>query len=351
MGSKIKKLFLFGQVSKYSLEDFERKEMIAFDYYKSYTNYINEHYPFPNGLVFEYVEKFSINGSASYEKNKSVISLNVGTILRIYTLFYNILSNFSIIESLDHLSKDHINIQNIYTYNDESIPYSYNYSYPLNRERIIIAEYMAMFAIKFIINHEAGHHINGHLGYIHSITSLKMIDPIREDYSNIIPTLDLQTIEMDADAFAIAQLVRTLLLTTQDKFISNYIDDFATFIRMFVSSIHLLFLLMDQGTPKSIFNTHTSNYLPTLIRSILAVDCMEENLRIVFPNMINHDYLQEISTDSLLKANEYFIKINGNKNFDSLEDYDIAYYNRVIKKNWKQLRPKLQKYATVDLAK
>lgn len=74
----------------------------------------------------------------------------------------------------------------------------------------IIAEYIAMLAVKFIIAHEIGHILNGHLLYRNARGETTIEFNMTDSGSSDLSTISLQCMEIDADSFAVCEMVSTI---------------------------------------------------------------------------------------------------------------------------------------------
>ncbi|WP_018306941.1 hypothetical protein [Desulfitobacterium hafniense] len=138
-----------------------------------------------------------------------------------------------------------------------------------------ISEYMAMCAIKFLIAHEIGHIFNGHTKYYKDVRN--QIKRIEENGGKDLTKLnqlylDLQTMEMDADAFAICRLIDEVidLFITKDK-ILELLKTPSDVIKLLIYAIHGIFYLCK--------DTDQVNYMkkehpPSLIRESLIYEAM-----------------------------------------------------------------------------
>lgn len=331
----------------FNLAENSGNHFIAFNYYKEYAeSFWNTHtqdvkHCFP--LEFKYEQNFSINGNVELYDEKAKIRINEGVLLRLYKSFYSILSIDHIIDTLSGTPDGSLQINNIYTFNDASPDYEYTFLLPINKERKIIAEVMAMFAIKFVILHELAHHLDGHVLYMKNYYNNETLSIIRRAREERI--LDIQTLEMDADAFAISQLINeTIEFIQNDKLYTKHIKNPANLYYIFMISIHILFLVLH--------NEHKdtdSTYLPELIRSFIGLDCAKVNLTYKATDIIDETEVSNLIKNSVLKANSLYNSVYGKIDFTSLENYD-EHHMQSLRNNWKTLRNSLFPYAIAQLA-
>lgn len=256
-----------------------------------------ENNPFNNknkNLIFIYSWEDELNAYSCATAEEDIIRVNEGSIYRIYKLFYNLVSKVKI--GLIESNVLHTELIANVSFSNELVP-----DKPLSYEMIItdnvklnnIAEYMSMLALKFLIAHELGHSYNGHAGYsrvvIEKIKGLK--EKTNLDISELEPSyLDLQTLEMDADIFAINKIVDIAMdmLQTNDK-ITSYLNE-SNLIKLILYSIHGIFYLIRNMDLK---NYKYKVHPPTYIREALIIDSMVVYLEKRYNTKLPTDFFKD----------------------------------------------------------
>ncbi|CQR51503.1 hypothetical protein [Paenibacillus riograndensis] len=344
--------FMFG-ITEFSIFNVSTSpEHTGFQYFKNYAiNLVEEinndlslekKYPFS----FNFQTLFFFDGEAFHKDETDYISINDGVVFSTFEVFYEMLCHCSV---LPYLPPNELIFNTNLYYHFDNEQYDYTIKYPFNKERRIIAEYMAMFAIKFIILHEIGHHYNGHIMYLNS--SNHKTNALNHENS-CVSLLDLQTLEMDADAFAISRLIyEILVLLSEDNRICQILKSIDDIFTLFVISIHTLFLIFKkegQGTT----NSHFSPYLPSFIRSAINIDCAKTNIFFKAQGIITSEKFLEIAKKSVCDAEEYFYSLYGISHIDDAKDLlerDTSPQINIFN-NWSVLRKKLEPFARLRLA-
>ncbi|WP_342552329.1 hypothetical protein [Paenibacillus sp. FSL R7-0652] len=331
----------------FNLAENSTDHLIAFNYYKEYaerfwnTHTQNVKFYFP--LDFSYKQNFTINGSVQLYDERAIIRINEGVLLKLYKTFYSILSIDNLIDTLSETDDGSLHIKNIYTFNDTFPEYEYTFLLPINKERKIIAEIMAMFAIKFVILHEIAHHFDGHVLYMKTYFNDETLNIVRK--ANEERILDKQTLEMDADAFAISQLIDEMIdFINNDTLYSNHIKNPSNFCFILFISIHILFLILNDE-----YELKNSTYSPELVRSLTVLDAAKVNLSYKASEIISKTEILDIIKTSIIKANSLYNSVYGKIDFSSLVNYDESHL-KSLHENWKKMRVVLSPYAIAQLA-
>ncbi|HBJ1654610.1 hypothetical protein [Clostridium botulinum] len=289
----------------------------CYDYYKTYAKKLIERLKPENNLYnsksekmfnFDYKWDDCVNAGSIELKELDMIRINEGTILKLYNLFYKLNTHANIIElAYEPKSCTEIRSRIIYTNHKESdkkIEAEMAFSDDVIRNNI--AEYMAMFAIKWVIAHEIGHAFNGHTNYYQEIR--KKIQNTNNDKDKEELFLELQTMEMDADTFAINRVVDEVmnLYKNNDKillFLKNQKD----LLRLVILSIHgVFFLFRDNDNYEDAKVEHPS----TFVRECFTLDSMKESLSKNYCFNISHDYLMQDIAEIEKTMNILFPKNN-----------------------------------------
>ena len=354
---------IFGQ-SEFSLFNINGSvpEVKAYDYYKQYAieavnNLISVNQLQDKNIKFnfDYIQYFDIDGISDYLDGTDIVKINEGVLLKTYKTFYTLASCYSILDDLQNTNNGSIGIKLCYTFADEQ-QYEMEYHVPLDKKRKIIAEYMSMFAIKFAILHEIGHLFDGHVFYHRSYNELIIEDKytMTSQINSPISSLDYQTMEMDADAFAISRIIEEIIIMLQeDTLIKSVLNNSNDIFTLFVYSLHCFFKLIKDERKQSL-DFKKSTHLPRWIREVINLDCAKTNIKYKAQNIISEYEFEDIIKNACLKAeNQYNAittqTIDKHEIIEQSSEEVLNHYNNITN-NWKFLRIKLYPYARARLA-
>jgi len=261
-------------------------------------------------LEFSYTWDDSINASAKEEGNHDIISVNEGTILNAYNLFCNLTTKSNPIPLCVELPPRTMFDTNIIHTNperpDETIHAKMVYSdNPICNN---IGEHMAMFTIKFMIAHEMGHLLNAHsdlhVAICNKINEEKKKGLMWNESLNAL-YLDLQTLEFDADCFAICRVIDEVVVYIQrnDSLIS-ILKHPHDLLKMVAYSIHGFFYLRRDMDSE---NYRISEHPPSLIREACVFDVIEAHLR----KHYKYDCDKNLLFDDLPRVEQLLNSTNG----------------------------------------
>lgn len=310
---------------------------------------------------YKYLKDFSLNGSAYHIKNIDYITLNVGLVGNIHALFYTLFSNPNVFSKIGNSNNEYGHYIVSFKFDDTTKEIGYTH-FPNDVIRKEAATLSSLFAIRFILFHELAHHLNGHVFYVKEKTNkFELFTTNNNARLEGLSALDYQTIEMDADSFAIINSISNIYGIYVDfeknsklkKMITNRYELFS----LWAFSIHCLFLL---------FEDHHKNVDITKDKHLPAKYRQSLNLSAAM-KLLNNMKLKEV--DSLHKQN--FLKqvnehinygivhsehcynnsFNTNHNFvmDLLKNPNLLIHSQHVLDNWDNLRPKLERYARTEL--
>ncbi len=334
-------------------------EVSAYNYYENYLKKIEKKVKLQNynvqitnkNLDFQYTHSFNINATAFIKDSKEYIKIGEGVIVRIYHMFSELLVHNTFSQfNLDEV-KECVNLHLKFE-NDGIIENEIIYRLPDNDKRKILAEYLSMFATKFVILHELGHHYNGHVLYCKEKFQIEELQ-INETNSIIGPILS-QTFEMDADAFAICQLAREIIdIIKNDKRIKTVIKDNKDILGLFFYSMYCLFFILANGEER-FDNLKDKYYIPITLRYCYIIEHLkayferyekELFMNIDFDN-VNDKYTKMANAEyrlTFMSGKKRDIDLDGLIN--SKEHYNI------LRNCWKEIRNQLEKFARCPISK
>ncbi|MGG7177436.1 hypothetical protein ACQPU1_07595 [Clostridium paraputrificum] len=324
-----------------------------YDYYREYAEYIvgllnmqNKGDNKSNAFEFGYRDYPSVNGSSYCEDNVDKVQISRGVIERSYELFNNFIT---CIPDLKNFNKNNLSkgIKYVIQLGEKygHTTYDLNVQIPKDKEQKEIAILLVSMAVKFVILHEIGHIYNGHTLYLNRI----------RDVGRDIGDLEMLTMDMDADAFAITRLVNEII----SKFIEIEKGKKLYLVTYKYSLIQILSISIF-GVLQLIYSDYKSaeltgkRQLPIEVRIVKALGCIKINIENLNLFGIDEEYVDECIWSSVGVIGNFYSTLYGEK--DELDQFikNINEYNinldDDIRETWKQLRVNLIKYARCKLA-
>ncbi len=314
----------------------------CYDYYKSYTEMLVDQMSPDNNIynkknrkefIFKYLWDESVNAGSIEKYENDFLQINEGTILKIYNFFYMLNTrNNTLGLSLEKCIEININMYYKNKKNNEEIKTKMILSD--NKLRNNLAEYMAMFAIKFLTAHEIGHIFNGHTAhYLHVREEIKKLN------NNICKDqlyLDLQSMEMDADVFGINRVVDEIVYMINNKDdIFNILKNSEDIFVLLLYAIHGLFYLwrLENGYD-NMCNYKYKEHPPMFIREGLIYGAASEHLMHILNNY-KLDYTTKLA-EIEFKMNIVNEKNNNDyKKFVEKNLLEMKEHGEKISDNWK----------------
>lgn len=207
---------------------------------------------------------------------------------------------------------------------------------------------MTWFGMEFLIFHEIGHHLGGHIKYIRESLGVQAL--FANDQSSVIEAKQYQLLEMDADAIAVNLLLEDLYV--KFHYYLKYISDATLLPQLLLSALTTVFFLIKKDFVEQ-FDQDSNKYLPRDFRFYLVV------------NIILNKFNREYKACKYNQSNEMFIGVIQKTNMLLQELYcneddwqgielnnlrDIGnYYEKILLSEWQPLRNKLMKYSKIKL--
>jgi hypothetical protein len=315
-------------------------------------------------VYFDFINNSSLNACAAKMDGKYFIGIHIGTFFLLSDLFLRMLSNKNVLSefgdtSHESDSKKIFNAQItdttiLFLAKDPNESIS-----PKDPVRLNLAQLLTSFAIKFLVMHEYGHIIFGHLDYLESKTKVSHWTEIEDETLKLksLSPITSQTLEMDADSYAVLRGVRQII------FLSGNIDNIKQELKPFYSSLESSLTLWFYSIYSLFRLFGYSNCDPLKIKKTLHP---QTGIRqhIVFAT--THTILQNEPYKELLKRMPSLAMSIVNKVEKAFEEISFqGYDSRAIKiayekesqehvlelvKNWNNVRPELEKYAKGKLA-
>ncbi len=278
-------------------------EMICYESYKNFTldyaSYLNSissiNRP-ERKLEFEFVSRYSKNAIAYIENDIDYIGINEGCLIDVYHIFNELLIKGALNKYIDF--NDLINITANLDNGDDT-ENTFFFKFPNDYTAKVFSELICMISMKFIILHEVGHHLNGHLLFLDNKYNFKELN-----YKILEPTL-IKTLEMDADAFAVTNLIHVMkhIFNNEAEIkklnLSNELK-----LGLIIFSLNSLFLALKHENDDNIIS---KEYMSNDARKMLVFICLEQNLKIIYPELLfDIDYFSVFN--EFTKESEYYYK-------------------------------------------
>ena len=266
------------------------QKLTCYDFYENFAqqlvrNLQPEYNPYNHKEVkklnFKYCWNINVNASSIENEYEDSITLNEGAVIKIYSFFYKLINSVPLFQ-LDVEIPPYVLIENNATF-DKNGHNSFNEKFVLSDNPILnnLAEYLSMFSIKYLIAHEVGHAFNGHSIYYNQVR--RMIQEssgsqLRQCY------LDLQTMEMDADAFASTRIMEEAFLFYKSDINKLHLANKVDIFKMPIYAIHCLYYIFrDYRTWEEFCEEHP----PAFVRESMSLGAAKatlDNHSILFGN-------------------------------------------------------------------
>lgn len=159
-------------------------------------NHMKKSYSLPD-IHLDFIDNDKSFNAVAFKREKSYfIGINTETVNRLHIFFKYIMSFPEVLSSIGN-SKNEIAPKNIDLNNFNRI------IEPKDKFRMDYSEQLLNSALQFLILHELGHIINGHVDLIEEWSGIPFISEMADTAEKSdISKLDFQTLEFDADSFA-----------------------------------------------------------------------------------------------------------------------------------------------------
>jgi hypothetical protein len=333
---------------------FERQKKNLYELLAIYQS----HNPKIPKINIDFIYNTELNAKAAKYNSNYFIGINCGTFFLAFDLFQRFMSSPNILPLIGNV-KAEVQTKKIYNaqltdfkqlmIQERNEPIS-----PNDQTRLMYAMLFTDRVMEFVFHHEYYHVVNGHLDLIGE--NRKMFAISENAAPTIIDPIVMQTLEMDSDCNAVSRSINLLdsWVKTENKIpvenlfysdletaISNWLFAVYTFFRIFGFRDYTSYPLPSYKHPPSgirqqlIFGT-----LATMFQSRPEKNMLERipNICVSILDAVENAFAEvsEVEMDRLAIAFAY--------------TSDAQNHIKVIMNNWNDLRPKLLKYATVDLA-
>ena len=292
-------IFINSEYSWYN----EHGDAVCYDYYKEFAETFIEELNVKKKIAFNYIRNIEIDaGIDTSNVNGITIDITEATLIRVYEFFYSINYQYSLVKyNKDVEIKKPLRV-GIQSADEKGRTITGEFILTESKNHNMIAEYMSMFAMKFIILHEIGHLLHGHCDYAKSFNDNMCKFYMAKGYECINNSLESKTLEMDADAFAACALLDEIseLFRTNDR-IFTVLKEQEDIYAIYAMAIQGVFYLLENNWQDSFSsNTHPS----ANVRGAICVDGASRKLNILGLDMKNLLY-KSLATLTHALINKY----------------------------------------------
>lgn len=220
---------------------------------------------------------------------------------------------------------------------------------PDNLKRRHMAELITLFGMEFLMFHEVGHHVGGHLRFLSEELGIQEL--YAQKNSVVVDAKVYQMLETDADAIAIASLLESIS-TKIDFYRNEYLDKMGNLIpHCVIIAVTTVFFLMQREDYS--YKIADANYLPRDIRFQLVVNILMDKLKSDY-KMCAFSQTQEQLMKTFEICNSLLGELYVNKDPEKKilfceKDNIREYYNKTLIPLWKDIRKELKLYAVIHL--
>jgi hypothetical protein len=321
---------------------------------KNLQEWLKPSYPNLPDINFNFIDTLLLNACATKYKGKYFIGLNIGSFFLLHDMFLEMFASNDILPHLGNISletEEKKNLKAMYNW-EGKICFNPNdvMSMPLDIERIKYAAEYGQMAVQFFLLHELGHIIRGHTDYKSRLNENSFLSELNnKENNNGILSWVSQTLEMDADSFAINRILlidEGRLANMEANNFKPIYKDWGTVILHEMFVIYSAFKLWDIDV-LDIDKAQEYSHPPNSIR----ISLMEINIVSIFLEKYKSENIKNIISkirESSKIAEDAFVKITF-----KLSTHDTFIMNTImgqdyikyIRYNWNKVRPLLEPFA------
>jgi hypothetical protein len=235
------------------------------------------HVPTMGPVHFDYIENWDVNALAFERDNHDFVGIYIGAIVTIYSFFGSLLAYPRFLMSIGNpLAEEE--------WKSDRFDPRQLYRQPKDVARRSFAHLMATLAIDFLFAHEIGHLMNGHVKLLRMKKGMPLVAEFDPTQKTLEENLTLQTLEMDADSFAVGQGLATALGRADDPshvFPPDWREWYGTSRQALFSwtlAIYGFFRLFFKGTV-NLDDLDSTSHPPPNIRLSMALTTVVEFLK------------------------------------------------------------------------
>ncbi len=292
---------------------------------------------------FDYVENTAMNAVAFEADGHEFVGIWVGALATIYSFFGCLLANRRLVPTIGDMSAE-------VEFESDGGDDAWLVRVPKDPARRSYAHLLSAIAVEFLFQHEIAHLMNGHVRLINRRSEIRFLVEFDEHSSQSLSSLDRQTLEMDADSFAVAQGAATFVgrLAEPEKVFPK---DWRQWYRSprqalfaWIFSVYSLFRLFYKG-PADLDDLESAVHPPPGIRMFMVTACLLEFLKVRGQETLMKQFepileevIQEVEDAHSVVAR---CPVDATGTYQWTDPRAQRHVSRVID-NWKHLRPQLE---------
>lgn len=221
----------------------------------------------------------------------------------------------------------------------------------INEENELKSVFLFSISMHYIISHEFAHLYCGHCDMLNKINN-KVVTLNFSSYDNFgITPLEYQTLEMNADAFAMCRTVDFVLNTTyHSETVVELIHKKDKSLRMLVNSINIAFFVMRNFMPP-IFNEHfqKSTHHPVFLRQYMNLQTLKKYLMFEYNTIVEEGFIETSLVEDEKKLCElFFVPLIIDHYKMNLNEILIE-HEQNLRECWMDFRCKLEQYSRTEV--
>lgn len=312
------------------------------------------HLPSPHiGLI----DDNKLNACAFIYKDRDFIGINAGTILILFDVFCRILSHPKLFPEVGDASGETEPEQ----FYDRAIDFrnldQSDFVRPKDQIRLQHAIELTLVAVDFLVTHEYGHLIHGHINLNNQFTGQTNLFELESNPASIIKSirgLTRQTLEMDADVYGSnigwRSALATVIFVRDTKFPdTSFYTSNENALYNWMFAISTLFSLFDRNYDVS--RLESLDYPPSPVRAFYIMSTVHYNYK---PSGYSEYYFADILVKALWASVEAIDKIffsDVHKVLLTPESVEVERIHATrLTDNWKNVGPLLLPYTRDELS-
>ncbi|MCQ6959569.1 hypothetical protein [Mucilaginibacter aquariorum] len=320
---------------------------------KSIFDYLRIKHPKLPEIHCDFIDNDSLNACVGKDINKFYLGINIGCLFLIEDMFSKIMATRSFAPNIGSVKNetDTPKFLNLIIV-DGAISFDvagYTPVYANDPNRLQFGKILTSTVMNFLIFHEIGHIVRGHIGYLFNKHNELNLYEVRHNKG--LSPLNSLTMEMDADSFAInhAYIHGKIKIKNPDRLDqiqTLFSQDLKTYLSNLIFSIYCFFKL----TEIKVFDLESAENLshpPPSVRVSLMMNNIASLL--IRDKIENIEEIINSMAKSIFEAEKIFesiryVKDNTTQIF--LENYfNSANYQKKIVDNWNNLSPLVKPFS------